>query len=190
MNSVMYSPYEHNMAFACCGQKVLFKKPFNCSHTTFLTSYKSHIFNLSQSKFQRHIIYQVNYKFKFTNSNTNFVMFLVCYQKLLLYTTTSCLLWLSLFQFIILFICNPSISNPGPNSSCQFKTSTDLSIFHQNVQGLIPFSNLAQDHTQLDNNKIFELNAYNNKHNHDIIILNETWLKPSILDNEIFPPDK
>ena len=69
MNSVMYSPYEHNMAFACCGQKVLFKKPFNCSHTTFLTSYKSHIFNLSQSKFQRHIIYQVNYKFKFTNSN-------------------------------------------------------------------------------------------------------------------------
>ena len=190
MNSVMYSPYEHNMAFACCGQKVLFKKPFNCSHTTFLTSYKSHIFNLSQSKFQRHIIYQVNYKFKFTNSNTNFVMFWVGYQKLLLYTTTSCLLWLSLFQFIILFICNPSISNPGPNSSCQFKTSTDLSIFYQNVQGLIPFSNLAQDHPQLDNNKIFELNASINKHNHDIIILNETWLKPSILDSEIFPPDK
>ena len=111
MNSVMYSPYKHNMAFACCGQKVLFKKPFNGSHTTFLTSYKSHIFNLSQSKFQRHIIYQVNYKFKFTNSNTNFVMFWVGYQKLLLYTTTSCLLWLSLFQFIIIFICNPSIRN-------------------------------------------------------------------------------
>ena len=41
-----------------------------------------------------------------------------------------------------------------------------------------------------DNNKIFELNAYINKHNPDIIILNETWLKPSILDSEIFPPDK
>ena len=27
-------------------------------------------------------------------------------------------------------------------------------------------------------------------HNPDIIILNETWLKPSILDSEIFPPDK
>ena len=175
---------------AKCGQKVLFKKPFNCSHTTFLTSYKSQIFNLSQSKFQRHIIYQVNYKFKFTNSNTNFVMFWVGYQKPLLYTTTSCLLWLSLFQFIILFICNPSISNPGPNSSCQSKTSTDLSVFYQNVQGLIPFSNLAQDHPQLDNNKIFELNAYINKHNPDIIILNETSLNPSILDSEIFPPDK
>ena len=132
----------------------------------------------------------MNYKFKFTNNNTNFGMFWVGYQKLLLYTTTSCLLWLSLFQFIILFICNPSISNPGPNSSYQFKTSTDLSIFYQNVQGLIPFSNLAQDHPQLDNNKIFELNASINKHNHDIIILNETWLKPSILDSEIFPPDK
>ena len=117
-------------------------------------------------------------------------MFWVGYQKPLLYTTTSCLLWLSLFQFIILFICNPSISNPGPNSSCQSKTSTDLSVFYQNVQGLIPFSNLAQDHPQLDNNKIFELNAYINKHNPDIIILNETWLKPSILDSEIFPPDK
>ena len=42
----------------------------------------------------------------------------------------------------------------------------------------------------MDNNKIFELNASINKHNHDIIILNETWLKPSILDSEIFPPDK
>ena len=114
---------------------VVIKKPFNCPHTTFLTSYKSHILNLSQSKFQQYIIYQENYKFKFTNSNTNFVNFWVGYQKLLLYTTTSCLLWLSLFQFIILFKCNPSISNPGPNSSRQFKTSTDFSIFYQNVQG-------------------------------------------------------
>ena len=135
-------------------------------------------------------IYQENHKLKFTNSNTYFLIFWVGNQKLLLYTTTSCLLWLSLFQFIIPFICNPSISNPGPNSSRQFKTSTDLSIFYQNVEGLIPFSNLAQDHPQLDNNKIFELNAYINKHNPDIIILNETWLKPSILDSEIFPPDK
>ena len=187
-NIMYYSPNDHNTAFACCGEKFLFKKPFNCSHTTFLASYKSHTFNLSQSKFQHHICQD---KFKFELTNTNLVNFWVGYQKLLLYTTSSnCLLWLSLLQFIFLFICNPTICNPGPISSPRFKTSFDLSIFYQNFQGLIPFSDLAQDHPKLDNNKIFELNANINIHNPDVIILNETWLKPSILDSEVFPPDK
>ena len=187
MDCIMYSPNDHNTAFACCGEKFLFNKPFNCSQTTFLTSYKSHTFNLSQSKFQQHLCQD---KFKFELTDTNLVNFWVGYQELLLYTTSSCLLWLSLLHFIFLFICNPTICNPGSISSPQVKTSSDLSIFYQNVQGLIPFSNLAQDHPKLDNNKIFELNAYINIHNPDVIILNETWLKPSILDSEIFPPDK
>ena len=170
MDSIIYSPNDHNTAFACCGEKILFKKPFNYSHTTILT--------LCQDKFKLEL------------TDTNLVNFWVGYRKLLFYTTSSCLLWLSLLQFIFLFICNPTICNPGPISSPQFKTSSDLSIFYQNVQGLIPFSNLAQDHPTLDNNKIFELNAYINSHNPDVIILNETWLKPSILDSEIFPPDK
>ena len=170
MDSIMYSPNDHNTAFACYGEKFLFKKPLNYSHTTFLT--------LCQDKFKLELI------------DTNLVNFWVGYQKLLFYTTLSCLRWLSLLQFIFLFICNPTICNPGPISSPQFKTSSDLSIFYQNVQGLIPFSNLAQDHPKLDNNKIFELNAYINSHNPEVIIINETWLKPSILDSEIFPPDK
>ena len=170
MDSIIYSPNDHNTAFACCGEKFLFKKPFNYSHTTILT--------LCQDKFKLEL------------TDTNLVNFWVGYQKLLFYTTSFCLLWLSLLQFIFLFICNPTICNPGPISSPQFKTSPDLSIFYQNVQGLIPFSNLAQDHPTLDNNKIFELNAYINSHNPDVIILNETWLKPSILDSEIFPPGK
>ena len=170
MDSIIYSPNDHNTAFACCGEKFLSKKPFNYSHTTILT--------LCQDKFKLEL------------TDTNLVNFWVGYRKLLFYTTSSCLLWLSLLQFIFLFICNPTICNPGPMSSPQFKTSSDLSIFYQNVQGLIPFSNLAQYHPTLDNNKIFELNAYINSHNPDVIILNETWLKPSILDSEIFPPDK
>ena len=178
------SPNDHNTAFAYCGEKFLFNKPL---HTTFLTSHKSHTFNLSQSKFQQHFCQD---KFKFELTDTNLVNFRVGYQKLLLYTTSSCLLWLSILQFIFLFICNPTICNPGPISSPQVKTSSDLSIFYQNVQGLIPFSNLSQDHPKLDSNKIFELNAYINIHNPDVIILNETWLNPSILDSEIFLPDK
>ena len=114
----MYIPNDHNTAFACCGEKFLFKKPLNYSHTTFLT--------LCQDKFKLEL------------TNTNLVNFWVGYRKLLFYSTSSCLLWLSLLQFIFLFICNPTISNPGPISSPQFKTSSDLSIFYQNVQGLIP----------------------------------------------------
>ena len=143
--------------------------------------------NFSQSIDPQHNN-QDNYKFK--HSNTIFSITRLHYLKFLLHSTAYCLLWLSFFQFIFIFICNPSISNPGPDSSHQYKASSALSIFYQNIQGLIPFSNLREDHPQLDNNKILELHAYIYKHNPDIIVLNETWLKPSILDSEIFPPDK
>ena len=103
---------------------------------------------------------------------------------------TCCALWLGYFKFIFLFICNPSISNPGPDSPYKHKFSSTLSVFYQNIQGLIPFGNLAENHPVLDNNKLFELHTYIYNHNPDIIILNETWLKPSILDSEILPPNK
>ena len=179
------------MTFACCGKEFLFKKILNCSQTPLPTSYRSYTYslNLSQSRVQKHM-YQDNYNFNFIKITSSIFWLDYINIKLLLNISTCCLLWLSLFQFIFLFICNPSICNPGPDTSVQFKTSSGLSVFYQNVQGLIPFSNLAEDHPQLDYNKIFELNAYINSHIPDIIILNETWLKPSILDSEIFPPDK
>ena len=144
---------------------------------------------MSQSRVQKHM-HQDNYNFNFIKITSSIFWLDYINIKLLLNISTCCLLWLSLFQFILLFKCNPSICNPGPDTSVQFKTSSGLSVFYQNVQGLIPFSNLAEDHPQLDNNKIFELNAYINSHIPDIIILNEMWLKPSILDSEIFPSDK
>ena len=179
------------MTFACCGKEFLFKKFLNCSQTPLPTSYRSYTYslNLSQSRVQKHM-YQDNYNFNFIKITSSIFWLDYINIKLLLNISTCCLLWLSLFQFIFLFICNPSVCNPGPDTSVQFKTSSGLSVFYQNVQGLIPFSNLAEDHPQLDYNKIFELNAYINSRIPDIIILNETWLKPSILDSEIFPPDK
>ena len=103
---------------------------------------------------------------------------------------TCCELWLGYFKFIFLFICNPSISNLGPDSPYKHKFSSTLSVFYQNIQGLISFGNLAENHPVLDNNKLFELHTYIYNHSPDIIILNETWLKPSILDSEILPPNK
>ena len=101
------------------------------------------------------------------------------------------MLWLQYIQFLIFFICNPSITNPGPTCKVhQDKNSSGISVYYQNVQGLIPFGNLSDKHPNLDMNKISELHAYIYKHNPDDIILNETWLKPSISDSKILPANK
>ena len=90
----------------------------------------------------------------------------------------------SCLNFLQFFIVYPGISNPGPPTGNRKK---DLSVFYQNVQGLIPFGSLTDQHPNLDITKIYELQAYIFEKNPDIIILNETWLKPTILSSEIFP---
>ena len=79
-------------------------------------------------------------------------------------------------NFLLIGICNPSLLNPGP--SC-------LTVSYQNVQGLVPFSYLSSSNPKLDQTKIFELNAYLHNRKPDVLVLNETWLKKSIKDNEI-----
>ena len=91
------------------------------------------------------------------------------------------LTWLAISNLVILVMCNVTITNPGPKKG--------LSILYQNTQGLIPFSDLAKATPNLHESKINELHTYAYMHSPDIIILNETWLKPSINDNEIFPPE-
>ena len=87
---------------------------------------------------------------------------------------------LSYLNFIMLFIVYPSISNPGPKSHIKvpFNDNKSISVFYQNVQGLIPFGCLTDLHPNLNSTKIYELQAYILKNNPDVIILNETWLKP------------
>ena len=99
--------------------------------------------------------------------------------------------WLSYLNFLILFIVYPGISNPGPKSHIKvpLNNNKSISVFYQNVQGLIPFGCLTDLHYNLDNTKIYELQAYILKNNPYVIILNETWLKPSILNTEILPSD-
>ena len=79
-------------------------------------------------------------------------------------------------NFLLIGICNPSMLNPGPDS---------LKVCYQNVQGLLPFSQLNDPHPSLDNTKIFELNSFINQFTPDVLLLNETWLKKSIKDEEI-----
>ena len=89
--------------------------------------------------------------------------------------------WCTRINFSILELSIPDLKNPGP------RNNNDISVFYQNVQGLIPFSQLGNSNPMLDHTKIMELHACIYEQEPDIIILNETWLKPTILDNEIIP---
>ena len=88
------------------------------------------------------------------------------------------LLFLLIINFLLIGIVNPGMLNPGPSS---------LKICYQNVQGLIPIKDLTLKQPSLNMNitKICELNAYININRPDVIMLNETWLKKSVNDNEI-----
>ena len=91
-------------------------------------------------------------------------------------TVAKIILAIMSLNFLLIGICNPSMLNPGPDS---------LKVCYQNVQGLIPFSQLNDPHPSLDNTKIFELNSFINQSTPDVLLLNETWLKKSIKDEEI-----
>ena len=90
-------------------------------------------------------------------------------------------IWIYALNFLLITIINPSLLNPGPSN---------LSVVFQNLQGLIPFSQLGCTHPTLDSTKIFEINSYLNNCKPDIFIWNETWLKRSIDDNEVVNTDK
>ena len=96
-------------------------------------------------------------------------------------TCVSLSAWCTIINFIILILSIPDLKNPGPCNN------NDVSVFYQNVQGLIPFSQLSNPNPMLDHTKIIEIHACIYEQEPDIIILNETWLKPSIIDNEIIP---
>ena len=81
-----------------------------------------------------------------------------------------------LLNFLLIGICNPSMLNPGPEK---------LKVSYQNVQGLIPVSQLGESHPKLNTTKIFELNAFLHDSKPDVLMLNETWLKKSIKDHEV-----
>ena len=84
-------------------------------------------------------------------------------------------------------ITNCSLLNPGPEQLLGSKNDKSFSVYYQNVQGLIPFTELNKKHPNLDYTKIAEIHAYNHRKHPDVIILNETWLKSSILDEKNLP---
>ena len=68
-------------------------------------------------------------------------------------------------------------------------TQNKLNVYFQNVQGLVPFGELSNEHPMLDTTKCLEIVTYLRESNTDIAILNETWLKNTISDSELLSTD-
>ena len=93
-------------------------------------------------------------------------------------------IWLFSLNILLIIMSNMSILNPGPPVSGDV-----LSVYSHNIQGLITCDTLGNANPNLNLTKIFELQSYVYHHRPDIIALNETWLKPSIKNEEILDPD-
>ena len=83
----------------------------------------------------------------------------------------------------MIVISNTSILNPGPAKI------NGLSCYFHNVQGLVIFSSLGKPSPDLNQTKICELQALVFSASPDVVILNETWLKSTIINDEILPGD-
>ena len=75
-------------------------------------------------------------------------------------------------NLMLVVISNMSLLNPGPSTP-------NLSVFYQNVHGLVTLNTMSKPHPTLNITKVCELQSYLHINKFDIIILNETWLKPS-----------
>ena len=87
-------------------------------------------------------------------------------------------------NLILIVISNLSLLNPGPSDR---NKSTGLSVHYHNVQGFIGYSSLGNPHPSLNMTKVLEFQSHIDITRPDVIILNETWLKPSISNQEILP---
>ena len=87
---------------------------------------------------------------------------------------TSLSLYLTVLNITLIIINNCSLLNPGP------KDPNKISVFYQNIQGLITYSSLGSAHPTMNITKMSELNCFVASQQPDIIIFNETWLKDSV----------
>ena len=92
-------------------------------------------------------------------------------------------MWIVSINIILVTLSNMSMLNPGPQSVNSGKSN--LSIYYQNVQGLITYNSLGKDSPTLNMTKLLEFQTFVYNTQPDIIILNETWLKLSIKNSEL-----
>ena len=99
----------------------------------------------------------------------------------------STLIYTSIISILLIVISNCSLLNPGPKLTSIHDSG--ISTFYQSVRGLLTYSSLGNKYPVLNITKVLELQSYIANYRPEIIILNETWLKPAINDAEIIRND-
>ena len=92
---------------------------------------------------------------------------------------------LASIAILLIVVSNPSILNPGPTKFNGIK----IKCYFQNVQGLLTFSSVGKPFPDLNQTKISELQTHIFETSPDVVIFNETWLKPTIKSSEILSTD-
>ena len=140
--------------------------------------YKSTIYDKSIRNF---ILYRLYLNVPYSKRNHNLSRFNRMSQSLVY--------WLCILNFLLITIINPSLLNPGPERSQRNIQTRPLKILYNNVQGFINPRDLKSDSPPLNMTKLSEFQGYVYNHNPDIIVVNESWLKKSILSPEILPDE-
>ena len=99
----------------------------------------------------------------------------------------SLIYWLCLLNFLLITVVNPNLLNPGPVRTNHSVQTRPLKIFYCNAQGLINPRDLGSDSPPLNMTKLYELQKFIFQNEFDIVVINESWLKTSILNSEILP---
>ena len=84
-------------------------------------------------------------------------------------------------NLLLIGLTIPNIKNPGPLSS--------INVLYHNVRGFVDLMDNTGNSLKLYKSKVKEFHGHIFSQKPDVVILNETWLKKSILSSEIFPND-
>ena len=99
----------------------------------------------------------------------------------------SLIFWLCILNFLLITIVNPNLLNPGPGRTGNNVQTRPLKILYKNVQGLVNPRDLGSESPPLNMTKLYEFQSFIFKQRPDIVVVNESWLKSSILNSEILP---
>ena len=97
------------------------------------------------------------------------------------FCSVSLVIYLCSINIILVVFSNMTLLNPG--TVCK----REISVYYQNIQGLIPFTHINSKNPPLNLTKLAELHTHVAFNKPDIVIVNETWLKENIGSKEIFP---
>ena len=88
------------------------------------------------------------------------------------FVQVSLTLYITIISMLLIVISNCSLLNLGPDS---------ISVYYQNIHGLLTFSSLGKDNPTQNLTKVIEFQSYLTVKCPDVVLLNKTWFKSNIL---------